>query len=224
MFNEYDRPITYRERLLLALICALCAVVMATCMSCAVPHPATRTPSEQMWTAVAVFATCQDDKTYMGTGTVLPGGRVLTALHVIACEDHGGKAKVIWLQPDGKADYPLMREMEFPVADLAVLSTKADISKWYVPVHVGRLPKIGDTLCEAAIEPRWTYRCGIVQQSSVNRIVISMFTEFGNSGAAVYDSSGRLVGVTDWTRHCQGNFQCEDGIVPIQSLAWVIEE
>jgi hypothetical protein len=184
-------------------------------------HPRTR--PQQFHAAVQIHIACKDGKLGSGSGTVVGPHRVLTVAHVpLGCED-----ELVSLTVNG-GDQVRHKATLYSLViskDLAMLSVADDLSAYVEDLDVGPMPEVGDEVCESSGSPRWTFRCGQVNSLNHDRqsFLVSMFTEFGNSGSAVYDH-GLLVGLTDTEVDCQGNFQCLGGVVSLSDMAWFVFE
>lgn len=220
--------LSLRDRLVLLAVVVPVAVAAATCASCVAPHiprvtgPA-ETPRQQEEGAVDINVTCPDGKKYAGSGVVVGRQEVVTAAHVVTC-DEGRSPTMVQVDATGHGVWlAAVPDVMLPTRDIARIHVLGDLSKWYHPLTLAPDPDIGDELCEAAVEPRWDYRCGKVESVSDTNVRISMVIEPGNSGAAVYDVEGRLVGLTVNALTCQGGVYCTGNIARVAGLDWLQE-
>ena len=185
-----------------------------------------RTASDQVEATVAIRESCPDGKVYDGSGVIVGHSRVVTAAHVINCETKEPntiEAKSIEVDPGDGHYYPAHAVHVFSLRDVATLQVDRDLSPWLSLYEVGPIPQPGERVCESAAFPRETYRCGVVEAANRSWFMVSMFTEFGNSGSGVYDADGRLVGVLVTAVKCQGDVPCAGGVAPIADLPQLLE-
>lgn len=236
-----DRPISVRDRLVLAGLLAALGVVAATCGACAarvgdaLAAAPRRSLPEQHGATVKITVDCPGEipgvpATHFGSGVVVSADRVVTALHVSGC-GRGGDGEPsgldeplsIKVDPGDGVEREATREILIPSVDVARIQVagNAPLRRWLTPLAIGPRPALGDQVCEAAAYPRYTYRCGMVQPWRGAKIYAEYFTEFGNSGSGVY-SDGRLVGILTTLAWCQGNHPCLAGISPLQGYEWLV--
>lgn len=232
----------HRGRLRLAILGVILGAIASvlTCGSCVVLRvPDTtqgsvwRTPAQQVNADVDIGVTCGDGTQHTGTGVVVSPTQVVTALHVASCPDHG--TPLIMVSLDDNAWRMMVVEVQLPGIDVARLSMWSPyFARNTSPVVIGPRPVTGDRLCEAAAEPRWTYRCFIAQPPMVyddglgsdipatgRKILVDGTIEHGNSGSGVYDARGRLVGILVTAGPCE-EYMCEGGVAPLQGEPWLI--
>jgi S1-C subfamily serine protease len=220
--------LSLRDRLVLLAFVVPVAAAAATCASCVAPRIAgVRTPVEtprmQEEGSVDINVTCPDGKKYAGSGVVVGRQEVVTAAHVVTCEE-GKPPTLVQVDATGNGTWLVATpDAVLPTRDIARVHVLGDLGEWYHPFTLAPEPEIGDELCEAAVEPRWDYRCGKVESVSDTSIRVSMVIEPGNSGAAVYDVEGRLVGFTVSGYTCQGDVYCTGNIARASGLDWLQE-
>ncbi len=155
-----------------------------------------RTPSQAAETSVEIYTECG-----MGTGVLIDGQRVLTANHVVTCEDLLGSepARVIVVRTRGKIARQARIDVSDAERDLARLTLSSPI-EGVPPVHI-RDAKPDEVLCAVTAIPERKFRCGIAQPYQVPRAHGDVLMKganvwYGNSGSGVYAQDGSLVGIT----------------------------
>lgn len=192
-------------------------LLMTACTSCANFSPNIgQTPKEQHNAMVLIKKTCPDGAIGLGTGLMVSADRVLTARHVIQCEVVPGvpiywePAKVeVYGSPTDVVEAEIEIELndKYDIARLK-LADKS-LAKFFTPVTVAPMPGIGEKICEVSAVPRPTYRCGEAQNSMYGRLIVSFPVEKGNSGSAIFDEYGNLVGIMT------NQIMCEHGATGI---------
>lgn len=205
-------------------------VLFATCASCGyslniekdkpVPY---RPATQQMGTTVRITTTCGEGGGY-GSGVIVSPDRILTAQHVILCED-GSEPTSITVNPGDGTERDAYVEIKLPANDIARIRLKnADLKDYMSPVTIGPRPKLGDQLCIGAAVPRWGYHCGMTQpedNGGDGYFQWDWLTEFGNSGSGVYHD-GKLVGLLVALSWCQQKIPCVGHITPLQGFEWLV--
>ncbi len=234
--RHIDVRLTNQQRLrFAATVSGLMLVALAaTCSACLFrgTDPA-RSPAEQHDTTAKINVACaQLDDDYIpikisahtGSGVLVGDHLIVTALHVAHCADNEIMAMVVDMG-DGKTHEATL-EIALPESDVARIHVADDLGHWLVPVTIGPVPKLGDRVCESAARPRWTYRCGTVQPSEGDGadgdILIDMTTEFGNSGSALYNARGQLIGIVVALEMCQGSMQCVGAASSLAAYPWLV--
>ena len=190
----------------------------AVCCATASPLRVSRTPREQWGAGVQVTVTC-DGAPQWGSGVLVSASRVITALHVVTCPG-GLEPKIEVDAGDGPVNAKL--EIAMPQSDLARLYVSANLEKWFTPVSIGPDPGTGDRACWVAETPRTTYRCGTVEDVTVDQIWLDGFVEHGNSGAGLYNGRGQLVGIVTATLVCQTGVFCAGWARSLSGLEWLV--
>lgn len=220
--------LSLRDRLVLLAIVVPVAATAVTCASCVAPRlprvsGPVETPRQQEEGSVDINVTCPDGKKYAGSGVVVGRQEVVTAAHVVTC-DEGRPPTMVQVDASGHGVWlAATTDVVLPMRDIARVHVLGDLAEWYHPITLAPEPEIGDELCEAAVEPRWDYRCGKVESVDDMHVRVSMVIEPGNSGAAVYDVEGRLVGFTVTGFTCQGGVYCTGNIARATGLDWLQE-
>lgn len=228
-----------------SIVLTVLAFLLVSCSGCHPWNNATvyRSPNAQVGATVKVVTYCRvpdadaeiieemlgvDAYDYepfgQGSGVIVSPDRMLTAFHVVECED-GSKPRVK-VDPGDKTLRDATVEIIVPgndVARLKLVNADEELSEYYTPVTIGPRPKLGDKLCMTSAVPRLGYHCGTMQpdRDGVGLFQWDYFTEFGNSGSAVY-KDGKLVGLLHALSFCQGRVQCVGHIVPLQDFPWLI--
>jgi len=231
--DDFDRPITRRERLALAAFLTVCSLVVLACDGgCARPPgmPGFHNVSAQVNGVAQVKLLCPGPvemplRVYVGTASIIGKRHLLTAKHMTLCHVPGSDTET--MEPLGIAiddgrhgdeviiAHVARREAEQDVAQLTVDEDLKDAA----PVAVGPRPTVGQTACEVSMFPRFGYRCGLVQPNvdGDNQIYLDMKVEHGNSGSPLY-VQGSLVGVVVATITCQDKSYCVGIAEPIQGI------
>lgn len=141
----------------------------------------------------------------LGSGTVIGPGRVLTANHVTRCE---GSALTVYRVDDteGVARDAILLWRD-PGHDLAELLSPGFVS--HGQVRFGRASD-GARVCYQPGAPSRERVCGTAKHERNTEpngaldLKLTASVRHGNSGAALYDDSGRIVGVVTNTVSCDG--------------------
>ncbi len=187
------------------------------CATVSIPDP--RSPRDQYAAGVSITTSCDGVPKHTGTGSLVSDDRVLTALHVVHCDE--GELSIVIDAGDGPVEAKL--EIVMPMHDLARLRVTGNLDKWFTPVQVGSPPPIGAKVCWAAVVPRPTYRCGTSQGLRAGTYIwIDGMVEHGNSGSPLYDASGKLVGVVQGAVACEGGINCLGEAMSLRGLEWLV--
>lgn len=226
---------TRRERVTFAGVLVLLGIVglMATCSSCVLGvFSSARSPAAQTNAAVLVRVACPDG-IYTGTGVLVGAHHVLTAAHVARCaldqkarEDHRyeGLPSAITVDMGDGMEHSAREDVLLAAMDLSRLTVDDDLSSWTSKIDVGGLPSVGEHACVAAMAPRPSYRCGLVQPGQPGEVYVGILpVEYGNSGSGVY-VDGKLIGLMVRVRFCQGGLPCLGIVSPLAGREWLIEE
>ncbi len=178
-----------------------------------------RTPAWQVTEAATLTVLCADGSAKAGSGVLIGPDRMLTAAHVVTCDQ--GEPLLIQVELHGATTIAGV-EVVSNGADIARLQT-ADALEFHA-VLIGPRPEVGATICVAAGAPQGlTRRCGPVErfETAPGDIVHAVVTEPGNSGAGVYDDSGRLIGILSHYRTCVNGQLCGGKATSLDGRAWV---
>ncbi len=203
-----------------ALVTAIAAV--STCASCATTlavRPAAVAPgdleSAQARRAVALYVMCGPGSGRSGSSAMVRGGDhplVLTASHVVNCAPPTGadpvprdvQTSAAMIAVDWLGETHAARVVAVdPRRDAAVVELAGEVPG-ATPAELGPPPGAGAWVCIAAAAPEVGRSCGEVAGEDADLpdagLVHAAKTVPGNSGAGLYDASGRLVGVVTRSR------------------------
>lgn len=183
------RPTAAYAVLLLAVVAV--ATHCGACLSAGVvTRPAAALAAVQSSAAVSIAATCPDG-TVRGSGALIDHGRAVTAYHVVdGCDEpllavHTADGRTLigrrgfYLEKADVAEVLILGGYPFPAA----------------PALRARVPEVGDVVCVVTGYPARARLCSGVTSSDGFEIRFASRTEHGNSGSAIYDAAGHLVGV-----------------------------
>jgi hypothetical protein len=206
----------------------LVSIVLAlttSCSSCAFSWSGTevmgvRTPTKQMAAVVQITTKCKGDGG-RGSGVLVSKDRILTAQHVVTCED--GSDPKVTVDPGDGTERDVIIEILLPGSDIARLKlATGDLDEYFSTVEIGPRPEFNDEICMGNAVPRRGYHCGRVQPLRYqNDFLWDWLTEHGNSGSGVYHN-GKLVGLLVAFLDCQNDIPCVGAITPLQDFPWLI--
>lgn len=148
-----------------------------------------------------------------GTGVIVGSHTILTALHVLTCDNSVVDAVKVTL-PSGRA---YIADTEVAVfKDLGRLHVNEDLA--FKAPHVASA-KVGRQVCAETAVPKRGRTCGTVTTTGIgdSDIAFTADVTFGNSGSGVYDANGFLVGIV--TRKVMAG-----GAKATQLPPWLIRE
>lgn len=189
------------------------------CISTPLGRP--RSIAERYAASVKVLTLCGENISG-GSGTILDDGRVLTAYHVVECDDLV-TFQIAVIAPDSEEPRMMHLDKAAEGKDVAVLSieTGAPFAGFVAP-KFGPLPKVGERVCIAHSVPRIGHKCGEVQpyadMDAPGDLVHTAITDHGNSGSGVYDSVGRLIGVVTHLITCSNGQICGGKVSTLESI------
>ena len=210
----------------------LLLLLMTACTSCAVfPSVVGQTPREQHNAMVLIKKTCANGAIGLGTGLMVSEDRVLTARHVIQCEILPGVP--VYQEPErvdvygspedfAEAEVELELNEKYDIARLKLVNK--NLAKFFTPVRVAPMPEVGEKICEVSAVPRPTYRCGEAQNPLYGKLMIGFPIERGNSGSAVFNDRGELVGIVTNQIMCERGSTgiCGGFGTPMIGFSWLI--
>lgn len=180
---------------------------LSTCLSCAAYH----TPHMQRWAypvahaaderarAVAVGVICANGKHSLGSGVAVgvvgESSYVLTARHVIACGGVDAPPAHVMIETATGVNLEASVDYVDIAADVARLKVEGVVDA--PPVVLARYgPSDDSTVCVSTAVPFRSRLCDVVQrEEGAGEVRTSVVVDFGNSGSAVYNNRGELVGV-----------------------------
>jgi S1-C subfamily serine protease len=156
--------------------------------------------------------------THIASGVLIAPNRALTAFHVIDCPEAFPVVVI-----DGTA-IPAQVDATEPLADLARLTFPRGGKPWGTSVAV--VTK-GDRICVASAAPAPDYQCGKVREfrdTLDGDVEHTAVVRPGNSGSGVYDSRGRLVGITTHYKTCGGDDKnyCAGRMTALYGHKWMV--
>jgi len=183
------------------LITLLAIIFLAACVGdfqcpCVRPHSnAAQRANDARLRAVEISTPCG-----RGSGVIISPSRVLTAEHVVQCKG------IEIIDSDGKRPAKVISRTS--ITDMAVLEITKGPMLRAPHVRRGVAPEVGDTVCVHSTLPMERWRCHMVERRGRNLgsdMIVDMPIEPGNSGGAVYNMDGDLVGLA------VGVFLCRNG-------------
>ena len=195
---------------------ALRFIALAFLIGCvSIPHvpPKIRTYKDQAETTVTVKLWCDKFSEGMygdlqaGSGVIVDERHVITAWHVVKCPGFSTLPIIQVGLQDGRAFMMVIDKVDGD-ADLALLTIfSADRFHLKVPPPVIGKAEAGDSACSSVGFPKKGWHCGeiaSVSDSKKGNIEVDAETVSGNSGSALYNSSGQLVGIIVQRQSCPG--------------------
>jgi S1-C subfamily serine protease len=168
--------------------------------------------------AVSIEVTCavQGDGevtvlSWYGSGVIVAPDRVLTAEHVVS-----GERKTLVCEYQVTDAAGAVRKMHAgtrvegnDLASLVLEKTSPPFTLIRYP-QFGRKPTVGMKVCAATGMPHRTHRCGEVQPYAEppGDIAFDVIVVPGNSGSALYDQDGNVVGIVTHLTMCQNHQFC----------------
>ncbi len=183
------------------------------------PHP---TVSEEYMRTVRIAVLCPDGSISGGSGVRIGGTVVLTAFHVIDCD--GEPATAVVIRTDKGDVYPAEVAAEIRDQDVARLNVTG--LPELPQVTIGR-PVLGQRACATFALPEVGRRCGEIwppYAEPPGDMHLDFVGEHGNSGSAVWDEDGRLIGILVHLHWCLGTEVqqvCTAGATTIWPIRWI---
>ncbi len=181
------------------LLCTMALVGLLIAGCCSAPRrsslPGDAAAVKPM-TSVLIVQVCPDG-TYLATGALLNDSEVLTARHATQCANDVEPFAWVGMVQGSDKQVKLRREMMAygPNGDVARLVGAAGSFEAGPTPVVGDQPRKGDQVCWRHAWPSLGKTCGAVISLGNGLIYIDEPAVQGNSGSAVYDAGGRVVGV-----------------------------
>ncbi len=205
---------------------ALLILAFLTAFSCT-HSPATRYPAKQYDALVKLVVTCPGGGRGAGTGVLVAPDVILTAQHVVTCMPlppyplYVAPEKIEVFFTDTESTEGTV-EVELSQHDVARVKLATGAPQYFSPISIGPKPGIGDRVCEVSAVPRTTYRCGVVQPETGPYIGLDFMVEHGNSGSALYNSAGQLVGIVVQLVYCENQEICAGRAIPLEDYPWLV--
>jgi S1-C subfamily serine protease len=188
--------------LLLSLFC-LCCVTSAK-----LDPSQPRTNYDQLLSAVKIGAVCVESQSdtsekngdlfgwWNGSGVIVSGHHVLTAFHVIHCENSTRVGIYAKLWDDTIVEMKVTKTDED--ADLALLETYNGklLGVDIVPPVIGK-PDKNMQECAVFAYPKRDVACGTTPMQQSNMMYFTQNVIHGNSGSPIYNRHGELLGLVD---------------------------
>lgn len=182
------------------------SILLCLCLiSCALPKG--RTIVEQYQTAVAIVVRCESG-IHTGSGSLLRGDYVVTARHVVQCSA-GQPLQMMVITREAPLEVKTVRSDAG--ADIAWITLQQPTKEPVPEATAAQPPPAGGTVCTVTTLPTQRRVCGEVFHDFESHTRTRNFgaaIEPGNSGSAVYDIRGRLIGVISLYGTC-GNGTAE---------------
>lgn len=213
--------------LVITLASACTACIMSSTPAAAGPkHPAHDLAMAEFERLVNIEVICADGTAQGGSGVRVGGTAVLTAAHVIICEDSAPTMILAQtLDANGAADGHYIATLEgMDIADIARLDV---ILLPEMPPVAIAAARVGERACAVFSLPEPGRRCGEVWpggNTGAAGLHVDFVAEHGNSGSGVWDESGHLIGLLDTLRMCSGTNTaqvCTAGVTPLSGRRWI---
>lgn len=145
---------------------------------------------------VKITTVCPDGAAHGGTGVAITTRYVITARHVVDCNQNEPVTIVAERDDGWKIRVALERyaNNEADVALLIVNGTGKPFEYFSRPDLTP--PKIGDEFCTITARPfNGVKKCGFVSASSSTMTIVALRGFPGNSGSPLFDSAGQVRGI-----------------------------
>lgn len=196
-------------------MCSCAHVPKATWIEIDVPT-APDTETESITRLVQVRTWCITETTtaigvamQSGSGVAVSDTEILTALHVITCEVGLPFVQVTTYQGRTFVVNVMGRYKPYDIARLR-MPPDSELGIGVKPVRYGGKPAAGAVVCSRVAIPKLGFHCGFINELTPGEpagdasgdITGTFFAEHGNSGAALYNTDGELVGIVTAMRNC----------------------
>lgn len=190
----------------------------ATCLLALVaacqPVPNVKHPTAQelakaaILNSVGLAAQCSDGSLQFGSGTAIGPGTVLTARHVLTCDDGAPVAVMVEFTSADGTKQAMATGLQGlsnggELQDAALVTVAGDPFAYVA--RQGSAPGLGDTVCLNAYIPRHFFACSQVAEVRGFEADHAQAVYPGNSGGGVYDDQGYLVGITVQSIYCHNH-------------------
>jgi hypothetical protein len=138
-----------------------------------------------------------------GSGVIISDTKIVTAAHVVRCPI---VPDVMVMLTSGKFyRVHVTKRFSDDIAELELSDEHERFDMRVKPPRIAKAPDRGDPLCTVTATPKFGWSCGLTDYSGDDRIVYDAFIEPGNSGSAVYDIDGYLVGIATERVNCKSD-------------------
>lgn len=178
------------------------------------PAPKYPSPEQLAQTAraatVGIATLCSDGGVQFGSGTITRHDTVVTAAHVVQCEDAEVTLVIVEyldasdqrVQVQVTGNHQLQRDGQ--VIDAARLTVPAlTFTRRAVESAASGAPALGATVCLSAYIPNRLWACTAVEEVKAGgEVEVAQEVYPGNSGGGVYNDAGELIAVVVQSSPC----------------------
>lgn len=167
--------------------------MIASLIALACARPPAREPSldAEFDATVRVIAVYADETSSLGTGVAVGPHYVITARHVV--HDESVEVMQIGVVRRDGAMVEMVVDAESDTLDVARLVVVGVGAPFSSVATAGQRVPLGAEVC--AVTAEWLMKCGRVSMLEPGALLVSVRFVLGNSGAPLYDSRERLVGM-----------------------------